>query len=56
MLARKIPSCWAVVPLTRNMPPNQVYMAAHGGIYGMHPGTGEASYRIKDEFEAQSFE
>lgn len=38
-------------PTTRNMPPNQVYMAAHGGIYGVHPGTGEASYRIKDEFE-----
>ena len=38
-------------PTTRNMPPNQVYMAAHGGIYGVHPGTGEAEHRIKDEWE-----
>lgn len=28
-------------PITRNMPPNQVYQAVHGVLHGMHPGTGE---------------
>lgn len=37
-------------PVTRNMPPNQVYQAVQGLLHGMHPGTGEAAYRIKDEW------
>ena len=37
-------------PITRNMPPNQVYQAVHGVLHGMHPGTGEAEYRIRDEW------
>ena len=31
-------------PITRNMPPNQVYQAVHGVLHGMHPG------RIRDEW------
>lgn len=37
-------------PITRNMPPNQVYQAMRGVLHGMHPGTGEAEHRIKDEW------
>lgn len=38
-------------PITRDMPPNQVYQAMRGVLHGMHPGTGEAAYRVKDEWE-----
>lgn len=37
-------------PTTRNMPPNQVYMATKGALYGVHPGVGEADFRVRDEW------
>lgn len=37
-------------PVTRGMSPNQVYQAARGVLHGMHPGTGEAAARVKDEW------
>ena len=49
MLARRIRRAGRV-PITRYMPPNQVYQAVHGVLHGMHPGTGEAEYRIRDEW------
>lgn len=38
-------------PTTRNMPPNQVYMAMRGSLYGVHPGVGESDFRVRDEWE-----
>lgn len=37
-------------PITRTLGPAQVHAAARGIIHGIHPGRGDASYRIKDEY------
>jgi peptidyl-prolyl cis-trans isomerase B (cyclophilin B) len=38
-------------PVTRGLGPAQVFAAARGVLHGIHPGTGNARYRIADEWE-----
>lgn len=40
-------------PITRTLGPAQVDAAARGIIHGIHPGRGDASYTIKDEYEGK---
>lgn len=37
-------------PITRDLGPAQVDAAARGILHGIHPGRGDASYTIKDEY------
>ena len=41
-------------PTTRTLGPAQVYAAAQKVIRGIHPGTGDAKYVIKDEYEGKA--
>lgn len=41
-------------PITRSLGPAQVDSAARGLMHGIHPGRGDASYTIKDEFEGRA--
>lgn len=41
-------------PTTRNLGPAQVHAAARKIIRGIHPGTGDAGYVIKDEYEGKA--
>jgi peptidyl-prolyl cis-trans isomerase B (cyclophilin B) len=38
-------------PITRELGPAQVALAARGGMRGIHPGVGDARYTIKDEYQ-----
>ncbi|MDR3316397.1 MAG: peptidylprolyl isomerase [Coriobacteriales bacterium] len=38
-------------PITRGLGPAQVHAAVRGVLHGIHPGTGNAGYRIEDERE-----
>ncbi|MDR1358567.1 MAG: peptidylprolyl isomerase [Coriobacteriales bacterium] len=41
-------------PITRTLGPAQVDAAARGVVHGIHPGRGDASYTIKDEYEGKA--
>lgn len=41
-------------PITRTLGPAQVEAAVRGAVHGIHPGRGDASYTIKDEYEGKA--
>lgn len=41
-------------PITRTLGPAQVDAAARGVLHGIHPGRGDASYTIKDEYQGKA--
>jgi peptidyl-prolyl cis-trans isomerase B (cyclophilin B) len=41
-------------PITRSLGPAQVDAAVRGAVHGIHPGRGDASYTIKDEYQGKA--